>query len=129
MDNTIVDLSDRVFGAGIAFVALSRVRSGLHLANFDPKCAIVSKRCLEEIKSPRKHRPDLPLYPVTNSQPTSRNKKCIISASTAAANDLDNVASKRKRKHKTKEEPPSKRTKEQTVPQAQSGSDGSSNLQ
>ena len=51
LDNTIVDLSDRVFGAGMAYVALSRVRSlsGLHLANFDPKCVIVSRRCLEEI--------------------------------------------------------------------------------
>ena len=35
------------------YIALSRVRllSGLHLANFnfDPKCVIVSRRCLEEI--------------------------------------------------------------------------------
>ena len=111
LDNTIVDLSDRVFGAGMAYVALSRVRSlsGLHLANFDPKCVIVSRRCLEEINRLRKiYRPDLPLYPVPNPPPTSRNKKCIISASTAVASNLDNVASNRKRKCETKEESPSK---------------------
>ena len=91
LDNTIVDLSDRVFGAGMAYVALSRVRSlsGLHLANFDPKCVIVSRRCLEEINRLRKiYRPDLPLYPVPNPPPTSRNKNCIISASTAVASNL-----------------------------------------
>ena len=39
LDCAIVDLSDKVFSAGMAYVALSRVRSlaGLHLSAFDPK--------------------------------------------------------------------------------------------
>ena len=117
----------------MAYVGLSRAKSlsGIHLANFntDPKCVIVSRRCLEEINRLRKiYRPDLPLYPVPNPPPTSKNKKCIISASTAVASNLDNVASNRKRKCETKEESPSKVKKNETVAQAQSGSAGSSKL-
>ena len=42
LDCAIVDLSDKVFGAGMAYVAMSRVRSlsGLHLATFDPSSLI-----------------------------------------------------------------------------------------
>ena len=38
LDCAIVDLSDKVFSAGMTYVALSRVRSlaGLHLSAFDP---------------------------------------------------------------------------------------------
>ena len=45
LDCAIVDLSDKVFSAGMAYVALSRVRSlaGLHLSAFDPASIIVSK--------------------------------------------------------------------------------------
>ena len=44
LDCAIVDLSDKVFSAGMAYVALSRVRSlaGLYLSAFDPKSIIVS---------------------------------------------------------------------------------------
>ena len=44
LDNAIIDLSDEVFNAGIAYVALSRVRtlSGLYLTSFDPKALMVS---------------------------------------------------------------------------------------
>ena len=44
LDCAIIDLSDQVFSAGMAYVALSRVRSlsGLHLAAFDPKSIMVS---------------------------------------------------------------------------------------
>ena len=51
LDCAIVDLSDKVFSAGMAYVALSRVRSlaGLHLSAFDPRSIIVSRNCLEEI--------------------------------------------------------------------------------
>ena len=47
LDSAIVELSDKVFSAGMAYVALSRVRSlaGLHLSAFDPKSIIVSTSC------------------------------------------------------------------------------------
>ena len=44
LDNAIIDLSNNVFSARMAYVALSRVRtlSGVHLTCFDPKSLIVS---------------------------------------------------------------------------------------
>ena len=65
LDCAIVYLSDKVFSAGMAYVALSRVRSlaGLHLSAFDPKSIIVSTSCLQEANRLREaYRKDLPLY-------------------------------------------------------------------
>ncbi len=65
LDSAIVDLSDRVFSAGKAYVALSRVRSlsGLYLSAFDLKSIMVSPRCLKEVNRFREtYRTDLPLY-------------------------------------------------------------------
>ena len=65
IDCAIVDLSHKVFSAGMAYVALSRVRSlaELHLSAFDPKSIIVSTSCLEEVNRLRRtFRNDLPLY-------------------------------------------------------------------
>ena len=58
----ILDLSDKVFSAGMA---LSRVRSlaWLHLPAFDSKSITVSINCLEEVNRLRgAFRSDLPLY-------------------------------------------------------------------
>ena len=51
LDSNIVDLSDRVFSACMAYVALSRVRSlaRLHLSAFQHKSIIVSTSCLKEV--------------------------------------------------------------------------------
>lgn len=51
LHSAIIDLSNKVFSPGMAYVALSRVRSfnGLHLTDFDPTSIIVSTSCLEEI--------------------------------------------------------------------------------
>ena len=68
LDHAIIDLSDKVFCAAMAYVALSRVRSlaGLHLLAFDPKSIIVSNRSLEEYNRLRKaYRPDLPQYTIS----------------------------------------------------------------
>ena len=65
LDCAIIDLSDTVFSAGMAYVALSRVRSlaGLYLIGFDPKSIMVSVTCLKEVNRLRAtYRKDLPLY-------------------------------------------------------------------
>ena len=43
------------FSPGMAYVALSRVRSlnGLYLTNFDPASIMVSSRYLDEVNRPR----------------------------------------------------------------------------
>ena len=79
LDCAIVDLSDKVFSAGMAYVALSRVRSlaGLHLSAFDPKSIIVSTSCLQEANRLREaYRKDLPLYQMPSKvQPSSSGRK------------------------------------------------------
>ena len=67
LDCAIVDLSSKIFCAGMAYVALSRVRSldGLHLTNFDPSSIIVSNASLEEANRLRSlYRNDLPCYEI-----------------------------------------------------------------
>ena len=51
LDTAIVDLSDQVFAPGMAYVALSRLRSlsGLHLAAFRRKSIMVNVPSLKEI--------------------------------------------------------------------------------
>ena len=51
LNSAIIDLSNNVFSPGMAYVALSRVRSldGLYLTDFDPSSIMVSNSCLEEI--------------------------------------------------------------------------------
>ena len=63
LDTAIIDLSTDVFGDGMAYVALSRVRTlnGLHLLSFDPLSVKVSNPCINEINRLRsKFRSDLP---------------------------------------------------------------------
>ena len=58
---------DEVFSAGMAYVALSRVRSlsGLYLSAFSPKSLLVSTTCLKEVNRLRQtFRQDLPLYDI-----------------------------------------------------------------
>ena len=54
LDCAVVDLSDEVFSAGMAYVALSRVRSlsGLYLSAFSPKSLLVSTTCLNRLDKP-----------------------------------------------------------------------------
>uniref|UniRef100_A0A1X7SSZ9 ATP-dependent DNA helicase n=1 Tax=Amphimedon queenslandica TaxID=400682 RepID=A0A1X7SSZ9_AMPQE len=51
LDNATIDLSENVFSAGMAYVALSRVRtlSGVHLTCLNPKSLMVSSRSIKEI--------------------------------------------------------------------------------
>ena len=76
LDCAIVDLSDQVFSEGMAYVALSRVRTleGLFLTAFNPKSLIVSVSSLKEVNRLRQtYRNDLPLYNIPS--PTKRKKK------------------------------------------------------
>ena len=65
LDCAIIDLSDNVFSAGMAYVALSRVRSikGLYLSAFDPKSIMVSQSSINEVNRLRgEFRKDLLSY-------------------------------------------------------------------
>ncbi len=67
LDRAIIDLSDKVFSPGMAYVALSRVRTieGVYLTSFDPKSIMVSDDCLREINRLRStFREDLALYDI-----------------------------------------------------------------
>ena len=62
LDTAIIDLSQEVFGDGMAYVALSRVRtlSGLHLITLDSGCIRANNPCIGEINRLRsKYRPRL----------------------------------------------------------------------
>ena len=76
LDCAIVDLSDQVFSEGMAYVALSRVRTleGLFLTAFNPKSLIVSVCSLKEVNRLRQtYRNDLPLYNIPS--PSKRKRK------------------------------------------------------
>ena len=67
LDNAIIHLSNNVFSAGMAYVALSRLRtlSGVDLTCFDPKSLIVCLCSIQEINMLRQlYRPDLPFLHV-----------------------------------------------------------------
>ena len=51
LDCAIVDLSSSVFATGVAYVAISRVRTlaGLHFLAFDPRSIKVSTECVQEV--------------------------------------------------------------------------------
>ena len=78
LDCTIVDLSDRVFSAGMAYVALSRVRTlaGLHLSAFDTNSISVSTSCLKKVNRLRGlFRKDLPQYQLPKQTATTCRKR------------------------------------------------------
>ena len=119
LDCAIVDLSDKVFSAGMAYVALSRVRSlsGLHLIEFHSKSLMVSISCLKEVNRLReKYRPDLPLYaiPAPNKKATKRK----LSGSNLCGDQprpkkqrtaTNTVSQKRKQTFDKSSEPPNKK--------------------
>ena len=83
-DCAIMDLSNQVFCAGMAYVALSRVKQlqNLHLSAFHEEAIEVSVKSLQEINRLRQaYHPDLPKYPVPSEQkPAPQKWKRKISA-------------------------------------------------
>ena len=67
----MMDLSDQVFCAGMAYVVLSRVRKmeNLHLVSFSPQAIKVRTKCLHEINRLRQtYRPEMAQYTVPREQ-------------------------------------------------------------
>ena len=74
----IVDLSDDVFSEGMAYVALSRVRSlsGIYLTAFNPQSIMVSTKCLKEVNRLRQtFRKDFPLYDILLKSASTAKRK------------------------------------------------------
>ncbi|KAL5457558.1 hypothetical protein EMCRGX_G034829 [Ephydatia muelleri] len=86
LDCAIVDLSSDIFATGMAYVAMSRVRTlaGLHLLSFDPKSIKVSMECTEVNRLRKLFRSDIPcieLSAVPNpikSKPKRTGRACDI---------------------------------------------------
>uniref|UniRef100_A0A1X7V3C0 ATP-dependent DNA helicase n=1 Tax=Amphimedon queenslandica TaxID=400682 RepID=A0A1X7V3C0_AMPQE len=63
LDNAIIDSSNNVFKEGMAYVALSQVRTlyGIHLTCFNPKLLMVCSKSIRETNRLRQlYRSDLP---------------------------------------------------------------------
>jgi hypothetical protein len=88
LNSAIIDLSNKVFSPGMAYVALSRVRSlsGLHLISFDPQCIMVSYSSIHEYNRLRSEfKTDLPQYNV----PSGSNLKVKLTGKNDVNLDLD----------------------------------------
>ena len=76
LDSAIIDLSDKIFDDGMAYVALSWLRtlSGVHLVDFDPKSIEkVSISSLKELNRLRSlYRQHLSQYVIPDRKPTKR---------------------------------------------------------
>ena len=82
LDCALLDLSDRIFSPGMAYVALSRVRTlnGVHLIAFDANSITVSRECLQKINRLRQlYRNDLPSYTLLPIKKCTSATKCKLS--------------------------------------------------
>ena len=98
LDCAIVDL---IYSDGMAYVALSRVRSlsGLYLTAFDPKSIMVSKSCLKEINRLRQFVQDLPLYELPPAPGTATKRKLSGSTMPDQPKAKKRIISKSRIKH------------------------------
>ena len=77
LDSAIMSLGDEVFASGMAYVALSRVRSldGVHLVSMEPSSMLIDKNGLREYNRLRStYRKDLPLFDMSKVKMTKRPK-------------------------------------------------------
>ena len=122
LHSAIIDLSNKVFSPGMAYVALSRVHSfnGLHLTDFDPTSIIVSTSCLEEINQLRGiYRKDLPLYNVPKTKNNCKKPHFTVKIDNETPSSKKPCTDKQNHKRKTSiheelpETNPSKKVKTQ----------------
>lgn len=109
LDCAIINLSQSVFGYGMAYVALSRVRSlsGLYITELDSQSIKVSNASLMEVNRLRqKFRTDLPMYSIPSlhkQRVRSKRKLTAISDLPAAKRKkVDSNATKMKTNHPSK---------------------------
>ena len=102
LDCAIMDLSDKVFCAGMAYVALSRVKQleNLHLVAFTKDAIKVSSSCLQELNRLRKaYCPHLPQYTIPQQGKTTTTRKRKL---TATITPTDTLCAKRAKQESVK---------------------------
>ena len=115
LDCAMMDLSNQVFCAGMAYVALSRVRKleNLHLVSFSPQAIKVSTKCLQEINRLRQtYRPDMAQYAVPREEirvKQIRKRKLSATASVVPVSPKKPKLSKPTQKRKMHRHPEKKR--------------------
>ena len=80
LNSALMELSQKAFASGMAYVALSRVRTleGVHLISFNKASIIVSRDCLQEVNRLRKeYRPDLPAYSIPKNAKSLKLTGCL----------------------------------------------------
>ena len=122
----VMDLSKQVYCAGMAYVALSRVKQmqKLHFIAFDVEAIKVSSKSLEELNRLRQtYRPDLPLYVVPPPEKKSVSQKRKQKMSGTVDKSLPSPKKQRRiRKRKTNvksAQPPSTKVTASRQPQPQ----------
>ena len=96
LDCAIIDLSDKIFAAGMAYIALSRVRSlpGLHLSAFNSPSIKVSISCLKEVNLLREtYRKDLSVFSLPAVAKISKKRKLMARDNNIEAPNVKNALS------------------------------------
>ena len=114
LDNAIIDLSNKVFGDSMAYVALSRVRSlsGVHLTEFSSDSIMASRICIEEVNRLRqKFRPDLPCYQLPPKKGVKRKMTGVSTVPPVKKQKCDPSSQKKRKCSDLSDCPPAKRQK------------------
>ena len=114
LDNAIIDLSNKVFGDSMAYVALSRVRSlsGVHLTVFSSDSIMASRICIEEVNRLRQNfRPDLPCYQLPPKKGVKRKMTRVSTVPPVKKQKCDSSSQKKRKCSDLSDCPPAKRQK------------------
>ena len=114
LDNAIIDLSNKVFGDSMAYVALSRLRSlsGAHLTEFSSDSIMASRICIEEVNRLRQNfRPDLPCYQLPPKKGVKRMMTGVSTVPPVKKQKCDSSSQKKRKCNDLSDCPPAKRQK------------------